>query len=219
MLPLKPTHVPLLNFLKRLFPGSAPASAEWQPLQRRPSHERRRQQWLTQQVYRNWMGPFFKAYHYQKAGLPGARFRVQLIKEAHRHGAVFLYDPSMGPGNFQHLFDYLRDRVLALGYHLGAADERTTRHESFTEATQKYFLKPRPYDCASSGRCDQRYGNVTVDLVSINGQPGFIRLISNPFSDAIFTPPASFDELMEAVFNQPAATPEMEQLVASYRKL
>jgi hypothetical protein len=209
----------LLNFLKRLFSASPPASAAWQPLQRLPAHERRRQQWLADEVYRNWMGPFFKAYHYQKAGLPGARFRVQLIREAHLHGAVFLYDPSIGPGNFQHLFDYLRDRVLGLGYHLGAADERTTRHESFTESTQKYFLKPQPHDCATSGRCDQRFGNVTVDLVRINGQPGFIRLLSNPFSDAIFTPAASFEELMEAVFNQPAPTPEIEQLVKKYHRL
>ncbi|WP_226268522.1 hypothetical protein [Hymenobacter pini] len=208
-----------MNFLKRFLAGPASASAEWQPLQRRPAHERVRQQWLEQQVFRNWMAPFFKAYHYQKAGLPGAPFRVQLIKEEHRHGAVFLYDPSIGPGNFQHLFDYLRDRVLSLGYHLGAADERTTRHESFSESTQKYFLKPRPNDCSSSGRCNQLFGNITVDLVRINGQPGFIRLFSNPFTDSIFTPAASFDELIDAVFNQPAPTPEIEQLIPKYRKL
>lgn len=208
------------NFLKRLFSGSQSASSdEWQPLQRSAAQERVRQQWLAQQVYLNWMGPYFKAYHYQKAGLPSAPFRVQLAREPHRQAAVFLYDPSIGPGNFQHLFDYIRDRVLALGYHLGAADHRTVRHDTFTELTQKYFLKPRPNDCTSSGRCNQQYGNVTVDLVSINGQPGFIRLFSNPFTDAIFTPAASFDELIDAVFNQPAAPVEVQQLIKHYAKL
>lgn len=208
----------LLNLFKRLFPGSSPPSADWQPLHRSPAQERVRQEWLAQQVYLNWMGPYFKAYHYQKAGLPGARFRVQLAREESRRGAVFMYDPSIGPGNFQHLFDFIRDRVLALGYHLGAADQRTVQHEQYAETTQKYFLKPQPNDCTDTGRCNQRFGNVTLDLVGINGQPGFLRLLSNPFTDDIFTAPGSFDELIDAVFNLPPAPPEVEELIGKYKK-
>ncbi|RSK24051.1 hypothetical protein [Hymenobacter metallilatus] len=208
-----------MNLFKRLFTGSPPPSADWQPLQRKPAHERVRQQWLAQAVYLNWMAPYFKAYHYEKAGLPGSRFRVQLARQEHPRGAVFLYDPSIGPGNFQHLFDFVRDRVLALGYHLGAADQRTVQHESYQETTQKYFLKPQPNDCSSSGRCNQRFGNVTVDLVSINGQPGFLRLASNPFTDDIFTPAASFDELVDAIFNLPSPTPDTEKLIKQFAKL
>ncbi|RIY06212.1 hypothetical protein D0T11_18970 [Hymenobacter rubripertinctus] len=204
--------------LKRIFSDSSPAAADWQPLRRPPAQERVRQQWLEQQVYLNWAGPYFKAYHYQKAGLPGSPFRVQLARQEGQRGAVFLYDPSIGPGNFQHFFDFIRDRVLALGYQLGAADERATRHERYTEATQKYFLKPQPHDCTHTGRCNQRYGNVTVDLVSINGQPGFIRLFNNPFTDSIFTPPGTFDELVDAVFNLPAAPPEVQELIGKYAR-
>ncbi|SDX56812.1 hypothetical protein [Hymenobacter psychrophilus] len=208
----------MLDLLKLLFTGSAPISGEWQPLHRSPAQERHRQQWLAQQVYLNWAGPYFKAYHYQKAGLPGARFRVQLARKEGQRGAVFLYDPSMGPGNFQHFFDFIRDRVLALSYQLGAADQRTLRHERYAETTQKYFLKPQPNDCTDTGRCNQRFGNVTIDLVSINGQPGFIRLANDPFADTIFTPAATFDTLVDAVFNLPPAPAEVEQLISKYRK-
>lgn len=208
----------MLDLLKLLFTGSAPVSGEWRPLHRSPAQERLRQQWLAQQVYLNWAGPYFKAYHYQKAGLPGARFRVQLARKEGQRGAVFLYDPSMGPGNFQHFFDFIRDRVLALGYQLGAADQRTLRHERYAETTQKYFLKPQPNDCTDTGRCNQRFGNVTVDLVSINGQPGFIRLANDPFADPIFTPAATFDALVDDVFNLPPAPAEVEQLIGKYWK-
>ncbi|WP_139922197.1 hypothetical protein [Hymenobacter sp. DG01] len=207
-----------MNLFKRLFSGSAPASADWQPLQRSAAEEQTRQQWVAQQVYLNWMGPYFKAYHYQKAGLPNSQFRVELARDEARPGAVFLYDPSIGPGNFRHLFDFIRDRILALGYHLGASSQRTLHHEQYTETTQKHFLKPRPQDCTATGRCNQRYGNITVDLVSINGQPGFLRLLSNPFADAIFTPAHSFDELMEAVFKMPEAPPEVQQLISKYAR-
>ncbi|GAB2783452.1 hypothetical protein HNQ93_002308 [Hymenobacter luteus] len=207
-----------MNLFKRLFSGSAPASADWQPLQRSAAEEQTRQQWVARQVYLNWMGPYFKAYHYQKAGLPNGQFRVELARDAARPGAVFLYDPSIGPGNFRHLFDFIRDRILALGYHLGASSQRTLHHEQYTETTQKHFLKPQPQDCTATGRCNQRFGNITVDLVSINGQPGFLRLLSNPFADAIFTPAHSFDELMEAVFNMPEAPPEVQQLIGKYAR-
>ncbi|MBT9392440.1 hypothetical protein KLP40_04625 [Hymenobacter sp. NST-14] len=208
----------MLDLLKRIFSDSPPASADWQPLHRSPAQERVRQQWLEQQVYLNWAGPYFKAYHYQKAGLPGAPFRVQLARQEGQHGAVFLYDPSIGPGNFQHFFDFIRDRVLALGYQLGAADQRTVRHERYSESTQKYFLKPQPHDCTDTGRCNQRYGNVMVDLVSINGQPGFIRLFNNPFKDAIFTPAGSFDELIDQIFNLPPAPAEVVQRIGQYAR-
>ncbi|UPL50794.1 hypothetical protein [Hymenobacter sublimis] len=165
------------------------------------------------------MGPYFKAYHYQKAGLPGGTFRVQLARDTKRPGAVFLYDPSIGPGNFRHLFDFIRDRILSLGYHLGASSHRTVRHEQYTESTQKHFLKPQPHDCTNTGRCNQRYGNIILDLVSINGQPGFLRLLSNPFTDSIFTPAHSFDELIDAVFNFPSAPPEVAALIKQYRNL
>lgn len=218
MLLIKLTPTTLLNLFKRLFSGSAPASADWQPLQRSAAEEQVRQQWVAQQVYLNWMAPYFKAYHYQKAGLPGGRFRAQLARDKDRPGAVFLYDPSIGPGNFRHLFDFIRDRILALGYHLGASSHRTVQHEHYAESTQKHFLKPQPNDCTSTGRCNQRYGNITLDLVSINGQPGFLRLLSNPFTDSIFTPAHSFDELIDAVFNLPAAPPEVEKLISKYSR-
>ena len=215
-------HIPttvLLNFLKHLFsPGTASQTAEWQPLRRTPTQERDRTRWLKQQVYLNWAGPYFKAYHFSKAGIQGQQLRVQLLEEAGRHGAVLLYDPSIGPGNFRHFFDLLRDRVQALGYNVSTSDQRTLHHERYTETIEKHFLKPLPNDCATTGRCNQRYGSVTVDLVRVNGQPGFIRFVSNPYADDIFTPAHTFDELMAAVLDMPPAPPEVQARVEEYWK-
>lgn len=190
----------------------------WQPLRRTPVEERVRSRWLAEQVYLNWAGPYFKAYHFRKAGLQGAGLRAQLLAENGRQGAVFFYDPSIGPGNFQHFFDFLRDRVLALDYNVSTSDQRTLHHEGYTETIEKHFLKPQPKDCADTGRCNQRFGTVSVDLVRINGQPGFIRFTSNAYHDAIFTPPHSFDELMAAVLDLPPAPPEVQARVKEYAR-
>ncbi|QJX48503.1 hypothetical protein HMJ29_16905 [Hymenobacter taeanensis] len=209
----------MLPFLKKLFSsGSAASATDWQPLQRSAAEERLRQQWVQEQVYLNWMGPYFKAYHYQKAGLPNATFRVQLLHEEGRQGALFFYDPSIGPGNFRHLFDFMRDRVVALGYNLSTSDQRSVHHASYTETIYKHFLKPQPRDCTQTGRCNQLYGNITIDLVSINGQPGFLRLFSNPFANDIFTPAHSFDEMLAAILDMPPAPPEVQKLIKKYAR-
>ncbi|MBO3269571.1 MULTISPECIES: hypothetical protein [Hymenobacter] len=194
------------RFFKQLFGSTAAAcQAEWQPLVRTNVQQQAYARWVEQRVYLNWMGPFFKAYHFQKTNVRGRGLRVQLLSEGGRQGALFFYDPSIG-SNFQHLFDFIRDRVLALGYHLSTSDRRRLPHPEYTETIEKHFLKPTPGDCPDTGRCNQRFGNVTVDLVRINDQPGFIRFVSNPYHDTIFAPAHTFDELLDAVFNLPAAS-------------
>jgi hypothetical protein len=209
----------LFGFLKHLLskPGAAD-TAQWQPLARTPAQQRRHEQWVTEQVYLNWMGPYFKAYHFRKTGVCGRGLRVQLLEECGRQGALFFFDPSIGAGNFRHLFDFIRDRVLALGYNLSTSDQRKLRHERYTETIDKHFLKPLPKDCIQSGRCNQKFGTVTVDMVSVNGQPGFIRFSANPYHDSIFTPPHTFDELMDVVFNLPPAPPEVQSRIEQYAK-
>ncbi|GAA3947812.1 hypothetical protein [Hymenobacter algoricola] len=192
--------------------------AQWRHLVRTPAQTLRQEQWVGQQVYLNWMGPYFKAYHFRKTGVGGQGLRVQLLDECGRQGALFFFDPSIGPGNFRHLFDFVRDRVLALGYNLSTSDQRTLRHDRYTEVIDKHFLKPQPQDCTHSGRCNQKFGTITVDMVSINGQPGFIRFSANPYHDAIFTPAHSFDELMDRVFNLPPAPAEVQAHILEYAK-
>jgi len=208
----------LLEFLKQLFSSSSPSKAEWRPLQRTATEQRAHARWVEQQVYLNWAGPYFKAYHFSKAGIQGQGLRVQLLEESGRRGVVMFYDPSIGPGNFRHFFDLLRDRVVELGYNVSTSDHRTLYHERYTETIEKHFLKPHPRDCTNTGRCNQRYGTITVDLVRVNGQPGFIRFVSNPYQDAIFTPAHSFDELMAVVLDMPPAPAEVQALIKEYAR-
>ena len=205
----------LFGFLKRLFSAPAP-KAEWRPLHRTPAEERAHARWVEQQVYLNWAGPYFKAYHFSKAGIQGRGLRVQLLEEVGRRGVVLLYDPSIGPGNFRHFFDLLRDRVVALGYNVSTSDHRTLHHERYTESIEKHFLKPLPHDCTDTGRCNQRYGTITVDLVRVDGQPSFIRFVSNPYLDDIFTSAHSFDELMAAVLDLPPAPADVQARIQEY---
>lgn len=214
----------LFRFLQQLFaPGSAgptPASDTWRPYVLTATQQARHRAWVADKVYRNWLGPYYKAYHLRKGGAGGQRgLRVQLLHEPGRQGGLFFYDPSIGPGNFRHLFEHLGERVRALGYHQACADQCTRQHRHHAESTLKQLFKPLPLDCPQSGRCNQRYGLITIDLVSVNGQPLFIRVAANPVHEPGFTPAAPFEELLRAVFEEPMPDAATAAKIQEYAKL
>ena len=168
-------------------------------------------------MYLNWLSPFFKAYHLRKGGAAGTRgLQVQLLQENGRQGALFFFDPSIGPGNFRHFYEHLGEHILTLGYHRACADQCSQRHEQHTETTLKQLFKPDPTDCPTTGQCNQRFGLVTVDLVSVDGQPIFIRLATNAVLEPCFTPACSFDELLLNLLDAQPPTPDMQARVWEY---
>jgi hypothetical protein len=211
----------VLQFLQQLFQRRGRgAAADWQPAaEPTPAQAQRHQAWVAERVYRNWLGPYFKAYHLSKCGAGGRRgLRVELLREEGRQGALLFYDPSIGPGNFEHLYQLLGERITALGYRRACHDCRQRRHEQLRENIIKQFFKPNPTDCAESGRCDQRYGLLTLDLVGVNDRPLFIRLTANPVHEAHFTSPQSFEALLKTLFDEPAADAAIAQRIEEYYK-
>ena len=182
-----------------------------------PAQATRHARWVAQQVFLNWLGPYFKAYHLRKGGAGGSRgYQVQQLQEPGRQGALFLYHDSIGPGNFRHFYEHLGERVLALGYHRACADRCTQHRAGRTECTLKQLFKPNPTDCPQTGHCDQRYGLVTVDFVSLDGQPAFIRLASNAVLEACFTPVVSFDSLVQDLLDAPEADATVQARTGTY---
>lgn len=207
----------MFNFLQKLFRSKAAAPAAWHAVVLSPAQARRHAQWVGQQVFLNWLEPYYKAYHLHKGGASGRRgFQVQPLHEVGRDGAMFFYDPSIGPGNFRHFYEHLGERLLPLGYHRACADQCTQRKHHLAETTLKQLFKPNPTDCPDTGDCNQRFGLVTIDLVLVNGEPLFIRLASNAVLQPGFTRPASFEELLRSLLDAPPPTPATNALIETY---
>lgn len=208
----------MFDFIQQLFSSKAPADAAgWRATAFTPAQARRHARWREQRVYQNWLGPYFKAYHLQKAGIDTKRgLRVQLLQESGRQGALFFFDDTIGPGNFRHLYEYLGERVLELGYRRACSDQRTQHQCQHSEKVLKQLFKPQPTDCPQTGCCNQRFGLITIDLVAMNGQPLFIRMASNAVLQPGFTPACSFDELVRVVFDVPLPGAELEPLAQEY---
>ncbi|MFD2245176.1 hypothetical protein [Pontibacter ruber] len=168
------------------------------------------QQWVNAKTYLNWTPLFYKAYHYQKAGITG-KLRVQLVEEHNLNGVVIFFDPTIGAENFTYLFELLKDRLLQVGYTLHSSDQHVTRHQRYTELIEKYFLTPPAADVAGTNLCNQLYGNILLDQVKVNGRPGYIRFVANAYADAFFSEPLPFNELLEKVLQPDEAPPVPDQ--------
>ncbi|WP_426059335.1 hypothetical protein [Hymenobacter sp. B1770] len=207
----------MFDFIQNLFRSKDGVPGSWQAVKLSPAQVKRHARWVEQRVYLNWLGPYFKAYHLRKGGAAGSRgFQVQLLQESGRQGAMLLFDPSIGPGNFRHFYEHLGERLLTLGYHRACADQCTWQHDSHREVAFKQLFKPNPTDCPKTGHCNQRYGLVTVDLVALNEQPMFIRISSNAVLQAGFTPACSFDDLLKALLDAPPADAAIEARIQEY---
>ena len=216
----------MLRLLQQLFASGSTSEATqpptWRPYALTPTQRARHQAWVDEQVFRNWLGPYYKAYHLRKGGAGGQRgLQVQLLQEAGRQGGLFFYDPSIGAGNFRHLFELLGERIVAQGYRRSCADQCSHRHPQaqFAENTLKQFFKPLATDCVQTGHCNQRYGLLTIDLVSLDGQPAFIRMAANPVQAPGFTAALPFGELLRALFDEPDADAATAAKIREYARL
>lgn len=189
--------MPFNEFFKLLL-GQKNTGPTCTRLERSAKHLAAYTKWVKEQVYLDWTVPFFKAYHYKKANLP-SQYRVQITHDEHLRGAVFFYDPGMGPQNFTFFFDLLKDRVLQLGYTLHSCDKLEVRHERYLEQVEKHVLTPPASDLEGTSLCNQLYGNILLDSIKVNNQPGYIRLLTNVYNDSYFSKPLPIDELLEKV--------------------
>lgn len=180
-----------------LFLGKPACTGIW----RSDRYLKRYRAWLQQDNVTQLLNAYYKSYHYHKAGLKGS-YRVQTLQEPHRQGVILYYAPEINEAHFSFLFDTLKERVEALGYHLRSSDSRTFRHERYKQTIDTYYLTPKPHNLPQSSLCNQQYGNIIVDYTRINNHPGYIRIITNTLADAHFSTPLPFQQLLSALLQQ-----------------
>lgn len=190
--------MPFNDFFHRLF-GFGKAVFTCNSLHRSPKYLNAYNKWVAEQAYLKWTGSFFKAYHYQKGRINTSELRVQLVEESNLQGVLLFYDPGIGTQNFSFLHELLKQRIVALGYRLHSSDTRQICHKRYKEQVQRYALMPPASDVPGSDLCNQLYGTIHLDYVTVNKLPGYIRFVANTYTDPYFSKPLPFMELLEHV--------------------
>lgn len=129
-------------------------------------------------------------------------FRV--IHSGSTNGFMLRFLAETDPLHFQHLFDFLKDQVKTLQYLPYTSDVRTFDRENFVERIERHYLKPswrtlNTKEVNDSGKMNQLYGNITVELVYQNDIPQFIKFVCHHYSDSKFSEPKPFTELVRLI--------------------
>lgn len=139
-----------------------------------------------------------RAYNKSNAhGLYNPAFHVYNSDQS--NGFFFNYHMDFRHDEFSFLLDNFRDRVVEMGYNLYTSDTKFKDTKAGVQQIDRHYLKP-----AQEGEempMDQKYGNVLIELFSLDNNVQYLKLMANIYSDRSFSEARPFSEFMELLFN------------------
>jgi len=129
-------------------------------------------------------------------------FRV--IHDGSTNGFMLRYLEESSALHFQHLFDYLKDEVKKHQYIIYTSDVRTYDRPEYIERIERHYLKPswrvlNRKEVNDTGKMNQLYGNITIELHKHDENPQFIKFLSQHYSDSKFSEPKPFTDLIREI--------------------
>jgi hypothetical protein len=112
--------------------------------------------------------------------------------------AVYFHKTQYSRRDVTHFFDFLKEQVLKLEYRTQISDLRTYNRPKWVETVQRHYLKPKP-DFMRSGKFDQRFGNVMIELYFRDDKPHQVLFRATTYKDHLFKDAEEFQGLMQAV--------------------
>lgn len=92
------------------------------------------------------------------------------------------------------VFDYLKERVKALGYRTYVSDMRLYNRPEWIETVERHYLKPPPSFMADT--FEQSYGNITIELTYRDAEAVQLRFSTLIFKDRNYKKAGDFGELL-----------------------
>lgn len=142
---------------------------------------------------------FDRAYSLKKQ-LVESSMEVHLLESKYSNGFAITYNDQIPTDQFRHLFDFFKDQVLDVGYKLSQGDRRIKHKGQYEESIEKWYLKPLAEDLQVAV-IDQRYGNILIELVSLDRKPSYLKLMANIYQDRLYSKALPFDELYNRIIS------------------
>lgn len=111
---------------------------------------------------------------------------------------IHFYKTNYNRREVTHFFDYLKEQIRELNYKVQLSDSRTYNRQAWVETVERHYLKPRP-NFEKGKKIDQRFGNVTIELVLRDDQVHQLKLQATTYQDHMYDKAREFRDLMQAV--------------------
>lgn len=186
---------------EKLFPKKGGGTTQVREvMQRSEKDQRAYEQWRESDDKQQLLQEIAQAYYYKKTNIR-SDFDVHILNMPTANGFAITYHPRIQEKHFQYLLDYLKDRVILLGYRLVNNDRRMTEKSNYVETTEHYYLKP-PLNAESMEKLpiDQQFGNVSLSQVFVDNRPSFLKVLVSIYSDRLYQDALHFDDFVTHLF-------------------
>ncbi|PHN05563.1 hypothetical protein [Flavilitoribacter nigricans] len=111
---------------------------------------------------------------------------------------IHFYKTNYNRQEVTHFFDFLKEQIKGLNYKVQISDTRTYNRKDWVETVERHYLKPRP-QFEKGVKIDQRFGNITIELVLRNDRVYQLKLQATSYRDHLYEEAEEFRDLMQAI--------------------
>ncbi len=197
------------DIFKKLFPKrSKTIPLIKENLKRSEKYKYEFQTWVLSNDAMYWFARVYESYHLKRQGQPSPDIEVHLFASPASNGVAITYTNAMSSKQFRFIFDKLKESILQLDYpyKLYTSDRAHYERTNYIETIEKHYLKPVygtnkevEKKLKTDKQLPQFYGNILIEYIQVDGEPSFIRLLANIYSDRLFLDALPFEELLEKI--------------------
>ncbi len=156
--------------------------------------------WMESEEGKGALNKVYNNLHLKKAGITD-KPTLHVLASPYANGFAVTYEYPLTSKIFHQLFFSFGQRMLALGYQRVSLDRKMEELQDSVKITEKLYFKP-PLSAASLGqKIDQLFGNVSIEKVSLDDKPSFLKVLVTVYADHLYLPAKPFDDFVERLFN------------------
>lgn len=156
--------------------------------------------WEETEEANDLMALIFKNIHLKKAGIAG-KPQTHLFESRYANGFAITYDEPLDSKSFSNLFLAFSQRVIDLGYKQISLDRKLEEINQQVKVTEKFYFKPPLQKPTENELISQLYGNISLEKITIDNQPSYLKFLATVYSDRLFQNAKPFDQLLDRLFN------------------
>lgn len=157
------------------------------------------EKWMESPEGKNTMALISKNYHFKTSGMNNTP-EVHILNSPYANGFAVSFDAPLTEKTFSNLFFAFGRRIVDLGYTRVSLDRKIEDVNDKVRTTEKQYFKPPLSAADFSKKISQLYGNVSVEKVSINDEPSYLKVLVTVYSDHLYQDAFPFEEFIDHLF-------------------
>lgn len=152
--------------------------------------------WMTSLEYKELLGLVSKNYYFKKSNI-NAQPEIHLLNSPYANGFAVSFDAPLTEETFTKLFFAFGKKILELGYRQVSLDRKFEEINEQVRCTEKQYFKPPLSSADLHQKIDQLYGNVSVEKITIDNKPSYLKVLVTVYSDHLYLKARPFEGFVD----------------------